>query len=233
MIVEQIEEEEEEREFERLCDAEEEVEERIKELVDPHLKTLARKYHHLVYYDDYNNEVFDKFNVELKYFYDRVIKKDQIVIDFIQNYPRKDRILPVILRAYILDDRWDFVQSQKDLGFSPTMTGVEFERFIESKFLEAGMRVRPTPVTGDQGADLIVEDGHNIIVVQCKRSQTAIGNKAVQEVAAGRGFYNASSAWVVSDAQYTKSARILAQKIDVILLHYSDVDKFLLNCSEA
>ena len=48
-----------------------------------------------------------------------------------------------------------------------------------------------TPQSGDQGADLIIEKYGLKFVVQCKFYSNPVGNKAVQEVIAAKGFYDA------------------------------------------
>ena len=50
------------------------------------------------------------------------------------------------------------------------------------------------------------------VVLQCKLYARPVGNKAVQEVAAARTFYDAGFAAVVSNADYTEAARRLARR---------------------
>ena len=80
-----------------------------------------------------------------------------------------------------------------------------------------------TPKSGDQGADLIIEKYGLKFVVQCKFYNNPVGNKAVQEVIAAKGFYDAWGAIVVTNSDYTKSARQLAESHGVILLHDSQI----------
>ncbi len=84
-----------------------------------------------------------------------------------------------------------------------------------------------TPVTGDQGADLIVANEGNqvIIVIQCKFYSKPVGNKAVQEAYAAKGFQQADYAAVVSNAAFTPSARQLASTNGIFLLHHDDLSR--------
>ena len=60
-------------------------------------------------------------------------------------------------------------------------------------------------------------------VLQCKLYSNPVGNKAVQEVNAGKIFEQAQIACVVTNSTYTKSARQLAQATGVLLLHHDDL----------
>jgi restriction system protein len=71
------------------------------------------------------------------------------------------------------------------------------------------------------------------LVVQCKLYSSPVGNKAVQEVIAGRAFENADMAAVVSNMAFTKSARVLAQQAGVDLLHHDELPRYLREQDEA
>jgi restriction system protein len=54
-------------------------------------------------------------------------------------------------------------------------------------------------------------------VVQCKAWSGSVGNSAVQEAISARSFYAADFAAVVSDGNFTTSARELAARSHVVL----------------
>jgi len=101
------------------------------------------------------------------------------------------------------------------------LTPVEYEQYCLSIFRLEGWTAKATPVTGDQGADLVCESGGFRVVVQCKQYSQSVGNSAVQEVLAARVFYEAALAAVVTNASFTKSAIELAKRTSVHLLHDS------------
>ena len=74
------------------------------------------------------------------------------------------------------------------------MRGIEFEQFCAELFRRKGFKVATTQASGDQGADLILEGKNGRAVVQAKRSKSKVGNWAVQEVLAAKGFYAARRA---------------------------------------
>ncbi len=209
---------------------EEMIEHRVHLLCDPHLTTFAKKYHQLAYTDDYGNRCFDKFINELGYFVDRNVMPDEIVASWKFNgnqfETRRERLLRMV-DTYILGHKWDVLQAYQHAEYHAEMTGMEFEALVAAEFEGLGASVDRTPVSGDQGADLLVKKDGKIIAVQCKRSKSSVGNKAVQEASAGRGYYGATEAWVVSDAPFTTSAKQLAGRLDVSLLHFREIGKKL------
>ena len=81
-----------------------------------------------------------------------------------------------------------------------------------------------TPGGGDQGIDIIAEINGSRVGIQCKRYNSPVGNKAVQEVIAGKNFYGLDSVCVVSTGGYTRSAQLLAKRAKVVLLSERDVE---------
>jgi restriction system protein len=99
------------------------------------------------------------------------------------------------------------------------MSGTEFETFLASLLKQHGFEnIRGTAATGDQGGDLLATKANRTIVIQAKRYRGAVGNKAVQEVAAAVRFYHADEGWVVTSGTFTSSAKALAQANGVRLI---------------
>src|SRR5205807_10508346 len=91
---------------------------------------------------------------------------------------------------------WQRYYSMADGRHVSTMSGAEFERFVGRLYTRLGYGVSLTPSGADQGVDLILsKDGHKI-AVQAKRWTGVVGNKAVQEVIAGKLYYGCSHAWI-------------------------------------
>lgn len=81
-----------------------------------------------------------------------------------------------------------------------------------------------TKGSGDQGVDVVAKKKDKTIAIQCKKYSQPVGNKAVQEVIAGKDYYGADFAVVVSNASFTPSARKLASKCNVILLDVNQLN---------
>jgi restriction system protein len=114
----------------------------------------------------------------------------------------------------------------KGLDFTPGMDGFEYEAFVARILTEAGWNVWNKRDTGDQGVDVVAEGFGVIVAIQCKRYRSSVGNAAVQQIYAGRLTVSPKArAAVVTNADYTRSAKELADTTGVLLLHHDDLPK--------
>ena len=97
------------------------------------------------------------------------------------------------------------------------MTGEEFEEYLKAQFERQGFKVKLTPGSNDYGADLVLNRNGEVTVVQAKRYQGNVGNKAVQEIVAAQAYYGADRAMVVTNSYFTNPAKKLAEANDVEL----------------
>ena len=129
------------------------------------------------------------------------------------------RIRKVLLRT--LQDEGD-ATSDAVLD-ADVVSGEHYESLCRNLLQSRGWRVETTPMTGDQGADLIAEARGRRVVIQCKFHAKPIGNKAVQEAFAAVGFHGGDAAIVVSNASFTRSASQLAEANGVLLVHHDQL----------
>ena len=104
--------------------------------------------------------------------------------------------------------------SNKDID---SMDGIEYEQYCKTILENAGWEVEDTSTTGDQGVDLIASIENLRVCIQCKCFAKAVGNKAVQEIAAGMIYWKGTHSVVVAKSGFTKSAEALANSTSVIL----------------
>jgi HJR/Mrr/RecB family endonuclease len=74
------------------------------------------------------------------------------------------------------------------------MSGIEFEEFLCDLFIRMGFSTNKTPVTGDQGIDIIAAKNSICLGIQAKCYSNTVSNKSVQEVASGIKHYRLSKA---------------------------------------
>ena len=106
---------------------------------------------------------------------------------------------------------------------APAGKGIDFEHQCQQILAGRGWSARLTPASGDQGADIIAEKGGMSVVLQCKLYARPVGNKAVQEVAAARTFYDAGFAAVVSNADLHGGGAAAGAAQRDLLLHIDDL----------
>lgn len=101
-----------------------------------------------------------------------------------------------------------------DIEHVDTLTGIEFERYLQAHFRHMGYYVQLTPPQNDFGVDLVLSKGRDRIAVQAKRYNHEHGYKvtyrAVQEVAAGKAYYHCNKGIVITNSFFTASAKKLA-----------------------
>lgn len=95
--------------------------------------------------------------------------------------------------------------------------GRDFEFLIKEQLENYGYTISLTPITGDQGVDIIATRNGQKYAIQCKSYSGQVGNAAVQEVIAGKIFYDCDYACVITNSNFTPSAYQLAAKAGVIM----------------
>lgn len=111
-------------------------------------------------------------------------------------------------------------------GFDPTaipIDGHEFEQWVAVSLEMFGWQAEVTSASGDQGIDVIASKNGMKVGIQCKLYSSSVGNKAVQEAIAGKRYHGVNYVAVLSNAQFTQSARDLATMNDVLLLSQHDI----------
>lgn len=201
------------------------IDETTRQVTELHVKTLWAQIYQVRVVDPYGNVDVTKGNERVSYFIDKVIIPELCrvgvelkYLEFLERVALTERI-----RKQAMTVVEDYVRSKPDDKFEDVKTGIDYENYCQ-KILEAdGWSVSTTPVTGDQGADLIANKNGSRLAIQCKMYSQPVGNKAVQEVFAAKKFQNADFAAVVTNAAYTASAKQLATANGVLLLHHDEL----------
>lgn len=98
------------------------------------------------------------------------------------------------------------------------MNGHQYEQKCAKKLKKHGFKkVKITRGSGDQGIDIIAYRKRKKYGIQCKYYSYPVGNHAVQEAFAGAKYYDCDIAAVMTNAAFTKSAKILADRTEVLL----------------
>lgn len=98
------------------------------------------------------------------------------------------------------------------------MNGHNFEYFCADVLKKNGFTdVKVTKGSGDQGVDILAKKDGIKYAIQCKNYSSHLGNTPVQEVAAGKVFYNCHVGVVMTNSTFTQGAKALAQATGVLL----------------
>lgn len=98
------------------------------------------------------------------------------------------------------------------------MEGHDFEYYCADLLRYNGYDdVEVTKGSGDFGVDILAKKGEVTYAFQCKCYDKPIGVKAVQEIYAGKDFYDRMIGVVMTNQYYTQPAEELASKLKIIL----------------
>lgn len=113
---------------------------------------------------------------------------------------------------------WRYYHSLSSVMDVSQMTGKQFEEFLARLFRSMGYsEIRMTP-SNDQGGDIVCISPEGVpTVIQAKRWNGSVGNKAVQEVLGAMRHYECINGVVVTNSTFTSAAIQLASSADVTL----------------
>ena len=184
------------------------------------------------------------FKEGIPYFWQKVILKEfQDLNSFFNRWNSYRNINPIIndevieeKRILQKDDWFIFIASlieksclkTLEINYESKMNknykkGLKFENDCMEILKNNGWEVKETPTSGDQGVDIIASIENLRICIQCKDHEKAIGNKAVQEISAGKLYWKGTHAILVSKSGFTKSAYKLAKANKVKLINESEL----------
>ena len=115
------------------------------------------------------------------------------------------------------EDKLKNPATKRQMADFSSMSGHQFEYFLGDLFKKLGYKVINTKLSGDQGADIIIEKFKEKTAVQAKNYTHPVSNSAIQEVVAAKKHYDCQKAMVVTTSSYTKSAISLAKSNNVEL----------------
>lgn len=110
------------------------------------------------------------------------------------------------------------------------MDGHAFEQWCAALLRKSGFTdVSVTQGSGDQGVDILAKKEGIKYAVQCKCYSSDLGNTSIQQVHAGKAFYDCQIGAVMTNRYFTKGARMLADKTGVLLWDRSMLEEMLKN----
>ena len=139
-----------------------------------------------------------------------------------------------VLRRFIDERERDYTTKAINGSTSQqfgSLSGSEFEALLKRLSEKMGYTVQLTGKTGDQGGDLVAIKGDERVVIQAKRYKdgSKVGNDAVQQVIAAKGYYSCTSAKVITTSTFTPEANEIARVHNVDLIDGKRLRRFLLS----
>jgi len=191
-------------------------------LVEEHLPTLARRRMALIKVDAYGVVDAKGWMKECQHFVDKVVRPN-LTTDEAEAVAAAglSKIMTEMLEE---PARLECARLEEGFAYKDDMTPLDYERFCAARLQAIGWICELTKGSGDQGADIVARKAGTILIVQCKKYSSPVGNGAVQEVIAAKSHNKADYGAVVSNASFTRSAVDLASSTRTLLLNHSDLD---------
>lgn len=128
-----------------------------------------------------------------------------------------------IIRHFILQYRMN-----RRLGRLDEMEGHDFEYFCAELLEDNGfIEVEVTRGSGDYGVDILAEKDGVTYAVQCKRYTSPVGVQAVQQIYAGRDYYDRMVGAIMTNQYFTAPAADAAKKLKILLWDREYIDSML------
>ena len=131
----------------------------------------------------------------------------------------------LVFAAFLVARRW---KRRRRSQLMDEMEGHDFEYFCADLLRKNGfLDVEVTKGSGDYGVDILAEKDGVTYAVQCKCYNAPIGVKAVQEVYAGRDYYDRMVGAVMTNQYFTSAAVAAAGKLKILLWDRGYIDSMM------
>ncbi|GAL96147.1 hypothetical protein AA0312_0936 [Acetobacter tropicalis NRIC 0312] len=199
-----------------------------KRLIDSLADRLQIRRKQLVFQNAYGTTIYDKWNKEKSDFMKREVYACFAKAGYEKYFEKATPLLLTYLdQVAFTEPRAVPVKSSNPDIYSPDMDPFDYERYCAKLLRKSGWEAIVTSECGDQGADIVASKKGLRLVLQCKLYSKAVGNDAVQQVAAAKHHYAGRFAAVVSNAPYTIPAQQLAKTNKIFLLHHDELQSFV------
>ncbi len=104
-----------------------------------------------------------------------------------------------------------------------SLRGAEFERELATLYRRLGYRVESTPISGDQGVDLVLRKDGKTTVVQCKGHQDPVGPSIARELLGSMMHFGADSGILACTGGFTRGVEEFVRGKPIELISAQDL----------
>lgn len=198
---------------------------KIDDAVSAHLPMLARRRLALLAVDADGAADATAWQDECRAFADRVIRPRLTAAEAeAVALPGLGRLL-----AASLEDpaRMDRARLEAGLRYDAALSPMAYERFCAARLTAAGWACQPA----ERGADLLARKDRVTLAILCRKSNSLIAARVVEEAAAARARLGADHVAIVSNASFTRAALIAGRITGTMLLNHAELDLLEQRCA--
>lgn len=205
-------------------------------VIDQHVERLSINRRQMVIRGDYDLEDHSKWDKEKEFFLTKVVATGVLRSLSSEAWVPNDgdAVLRMISTDLDCDRMIESAIERHGIGwqaplirYHDEMSGIDYEHYCSAVLAQHGWDSRVTQASGDQGADVIARREDLVVVVQCKKYSSPLGNTPVQEVYTAMGLHRADAAVVVTNSSFTRGAREAADGLQarVLLIHHDELPR--------
>src|SRR5262249_6354482 len=109
-----------------------------------------------------------------------------------------------------------------------SMTGIDFERYLQELLKSQGYSVRLTQASGDLGVDLVASKNAEKIAIQAKRNSSKVSRRAVSDAVAGMQHYRCNKSMVITNNYFSPGAVTLARSTGCFLVDRDELAEWII-----
>ena len=108
-------------------------------------------------------------------------------------------------------------------GYWMSLSGTDFERELATVLRGLGYRVKSTPISGDEGVDLVLKRTGKTIVVQCKAHKNPVGPAIARELLGSMIHFKADRAILACTGGFTRGVKEFVRDKPIDLVAVSEL----------
>jgi len=141
-------------------------------------------------------------------------------------------ITPDELFGNIFGNKIEIKLESQTIGDIDRLNPNLFEASIASLYKKQGFDVFLTPYSNDKGVDIVIMRNGENYLIQAKQTKSLVGNSAIQEIYTAKKYYEDKfkeqfNLLVITNNDYSSSARILAKLNNIELLNRVNLEKLI------
>lgn len=135
-------------------------------------------------------------------------------------------ILCIVIFAAAMVTIYLILKANRKVHEMDELEGHDFEYYCADLLKKDSFdNVEVTKGSGDFGVDILAEKDGITYAFQCKCYDDTVGVKAVQEVYAGRDYYDRMVGVVMTNQYFTEPAQMMAVKLRIVLWDRDKLDE--------
>lgn len=130
-----------------------------------------------------------------------------------------------LYEQHVAEQKRQAAEQRQQLKWWRALDGRQFEKELTTLLRRLGYDAMLTSYTADGGVDILIQDGHRKIIIQCKAHRRYISPAVIRELYGTMLHEKADEGWLVTTAGFHSGAREFARGKPIQLITIEDLLK--------